>query len=194
MKLKLTTFAALLVVSGGIAMAQPARAAPQTFNTALPVAKGEFVFREQFLYRKASDDPSADNRDLGVLGGISVLGYGVTGDLAVFGALPYLDKRLELNGDDGQRIARSTRGIGDFRLFGRYTIYRDDVPRRTFRIAPFAGIETPTGDNDDSDSFGRLPRTLQLGSGSWDPFAGVVATWQTLDYQVDAQVSYQANT
>lgn len=35
---------------------------------------------------------------------------------------------------------------------------------------------------------------MQLGSGSWDPFLGVVATWQTLDYQVDAQVAYRANT
>ncbi len=38
---------------GGIVLAgltQNALAAPETFNTALPVAKGEFLFREQFLY------------------------------------------------------------------------------------------------------------------------------------------------
>ena len=29
------------------------------------------------------------------------------------------------------------------------------------------------------------------GSGSWDPFVGTVATYQTLDYQVDAQISYK---
>ena len=40
-------------------------AAPETFNTALPVAKGEFLFGEQFLYKRASDDPSpADQFDL----------------------------------------------------------------------------------------------------------------------------------
>lgn len=169
-------------------------AAPQTFNTALPVAEGEFVFREQFFYRKASDDPSPADREVEVLGAISVLGYGVSGDFAAFAVLPYLDKELDLTTVGGDRISRSTSGIGDARLLGRYTAYRDDAPGRTFRIAPFAGIEMPTGDDDDSDGQGRLPATLQLGSGSWDPFGGVVATYQTLDYQIDAQASYKINT
>ncbi|WP_220151439.1 transporter [Thalassospira profundimaris] len=171
-----------------------ATAAPQTFNTALPVAEGEFVFREQFLYRKASGDPSRADREVEVLGAISVLGYGMTGDFAGFAVLPYLDKELGLTTASGARITRSTSGIGDARLFGRYTVYRDDAPGRTFRIAPFAGIELPTGDDDDSDGQGSLPATLQLGSGSWDPFGGVVATYQTLDYQIDAQASYKLNT
>jgi len=68
------------------------------------------------------------------------------------------------------------------------------VPGRTFRIAPFAGVGLPTGDDDERDRFGRLPQLLQLGSGSVDPLFGVVGTWQTLDYQVDAQASYQFNT
>tara|TARA_R110002110_G_scaffold31396_3_gene110737 strand:+ start:8910 stop:9851 length:942 start_codon:yes stop_codon:yes gene_type:complete len=170
------------------------RAAPETFNTALPVAKGEFVFREQFLYKKASDDPSPADREVEVLGGISVLGYGVTGDLAIFGVLPYLHKELEVTTPGGQRVTRDTSGIGDIRLFGRYTIFQDDAPGQTFRVAPFAGIEMPTGDDDDSDSLGTLPATLQLGSGSWDPFAGLVATYQTLDYQIDVSASFQVNT
>ena len=105
-----------------------------------------------------------------------------------------VDKELDLTTAGGARITRSTSGIGDARIFGRYTVYRDDAPGRTFRIAPFGGIEMPTGDDDDSDGQGRLPATLQLGSGSWDPFGGVVATYQTLEYQVDAQASYKINT
>ena len=169
-------------------------AAAETFNTALPVAKGEFVVRGQSLYRKASDDPSPADRDLKVIGGVGVVGYGVTGRLAVFGLLPYLDKSLDLKTPNGRRVTRSTRGIADAQLFARYTVFRDDVPGRTFRLAPFLGIETPTGDDDDRDGLGRLPPRLQLGSGSWDPFAGVVATYQTLDYQIDAQAAYKLNT
>lgn len=176
------------------ALPEAGHAAPITFNTALPVAKGQFVLREQFLGLSASDDPSAANRDLDVLGGISVLGYGVTSDLALFGVLPYLDKELELTTPAGQRITRDTEGIADARLFGRYTVFQDDAPGRTFRIAPFAGVEMPTGDDEDRDRLGRLPQPLQLGSGSWDPFAGVVATYQTLDYQIDAQIAHEANT
>jgi hypothetical protein len=170
------------------------QAGAQTFNTALPVAEGNFVFREQFLYRGASDDPSLADRDLSVSGAISVLGYGVTSDLTLFGALPYLDKELTLDGPGGQRLERGSHGIGDARLFARYTLFHDDAPGRTFRIAPFFGVETPTGDDHAADRFGRLPPPLQSGSGSWDPFGGLVLTYQTLDYELDAQLAYQANT
>ena len=181
-----------LILSAGLA--SDANAAPQTFNSALPVAKGEFVFREQFFYLKADDDPGAANRNLEVQGGISVLGFGATGDLALFGVVPFLDKSLDLTTPGGARVNRDTSGLGDMRLFGRYTAFRADAMGRSFRIAPFAGVELPTGDDDDADGMGRLPAPLQLGSGSWDPFFGVVATWQTLQYEIDAQASYKVNT
>lgn len=169
-------------------------AAPQTFNTALPVATGESLFREQFVYMQASDDPSAADHDLDVRGAASVLGYGATREVAVFGVLPYLDKRLALTGPSGRRMTRRTRGIGDAQLFARYTLWQRDRPGENARIAPFLGLELPTGDDDDRDSAGRLPPALQLGSGSWDPFVGLIATYQTLDYQLDAQLSYKRNT
>ena len=167
--------------------------APITFNTALPVAKGEFVFREQFVLDRSGDDPSGADRDRTAWSAVSVLGYGVNGDLALFGVVPYVDKRLELT-SNGARRARSARGLGDISLFGRYTVFKKNWPQRNFRIAPFAGIEVPTGDDDESDAFGRLPGSVQPGSGSWDPFGGIIATYQTLDFQIDAQVSYKANT
>lgn len=173
--------------------ADPTLAAPQTFNTALPVAEGEFVFREQLLWLEATDDPSPANRELRVLGAVAVLGYGISGDLAVFGVLPYLDKELDVTTPAGGRLTRETNGIADARLFGRYTLYRNDAPGRTFRIAPFLGLELPTGDDEDADGLGTLPASLQLGSGSTDPFGGIVLTWQTHDYQFDAEASYMIN-
>lgn len=184
----------LVLAAAAVGGSTQAYAAPETFNTALPVAEGDFVFREQFLAIEASDDPSPADRDLEVLGGVSVLGYGVTSDLAIFGMLPWLDKELDLTMPGGQRISRRTSGIADARLFARYTVFQKDMSGSNLRIAPFVGVELPTGDDDDSDGLGRLPQPLQLGSGSWDPFGGVIATWQTLDYQIDAQASYKANT
>lgn len=178
----------------GFGVVSAAVAAPQTFNTALPVAQDQFVLREQFLYRKMGDDPTVANRDVNVLGGISVLGFGVTPDFAAFAVLPVLSKELDVTLPDGQRISRDTTGIGDARLFGRYTVYKYNRPGRTFRVAPFVGVEMPTGDNDDRDAFSKLPPPLQLGSGSWDPFGGIVVTWQTLAYQIDVQASYKLNT
>jgi len=186
----------LAVVALALAAASPWRqadAAPMTFNTALPVAEGEFIFSEQAVLEQSGDDPSGQARDFTSWSAVSVLGYGVTADLALFGVVPYVDKRLEIT-ESGSRRARSNRGLGDVRLFGRYTVWRRDWPGRTFRVAPFVGVETPTGDDDGTDAFGRLPADVQPGSGSWDPFGGIVVTYQTLDYQIDAQASYQGNT
>ena len=124
---------------------------------------------------------------------MSVLGYGATPDLALFGVVPYVDKNLKLN-QGGARLERRADGLGDISLFGRYTVFHRDWPSRTLRIAPFAGLELPTGEDDENDSLGRLPLSVQAGSGSWDPFGGIVLTYQTLDFQIDAQASYRANT
>ncbi len=175
------------------AWAGAALGAPITFNTAITLAPGEFVLREQYVLDHSSDDPSGADRDVEVQGVISVLGYAVDKNLMLFGVFPYLDKRLELT-EGGDRRARSARGIGDMRLFGRYTIVRRNWAGGLFRLSPFTGVEAPTGDDDESDSFGRLPPTVQLGSGSWDPFGGLVATYQTLDFEIDGQIAYQANT
>lgn len=183
--------ALLAAVCGGL---DEAFAAPETFNTALPVAKGDFLFRGQFLFMKASGDPTPADRDAEVFGGVSVVGYGATSDLALFGVLPYLSKHLDMTVAPGMRIARSTEGIGDAQVFARYTLFQKDMPGRSFRIAPFAGLELPTGDSGGRDSFGRLPQMLQPGGGSWNPFFGAIATYQTLDYEADAQLSYKANT
>jgi hypothetical protein len=169
-----------------------AYAAPETFNTALPVAKGEFVFRGQVVIDQSGDDPSGALRDRTAWSVISVLGYGVNSDLALFGVLPYVDKRLGLT-ENGARQARSERGLGDASLLGRYTAFKRNFRGGNFRIAPFAGVELPTGEDEASDSFGLLPASVQPGSGSWDPFGGVVLTYQTLGYQIDAQASYKVN-
>jgi len=171
----------------------PTLAAPQSFNTALPVAKGEFVFREQFVLDQSGDDASGEDRNRTAWALVSALGYGVTPDLALFGIVPYVDKNLKITAG-GTRRERSASGLGDVSLFARYTVYRRDWPGRTLRIAPFAGTETPTGEDDETDALGRLPASVQPGSGSWDPFGGIVLTYQTLDFQIDAQASYKVNT
>lgn len=184
------------VIKTGVAAlclwAGTAWSAPITFNTALPVHKGGYVLREQFMYMKIADDPTPLQRDMRVSGVISVLGYGVTRDFALFGMLPWFDKRLDMQ-MGGQDITRNKQGFGDLTLLGRYTAYEYDAPGRTFRIAPFLGVKAPTGEDNARDGFGRLPPPVQPGSGSWDTLGGAVLTYQTLDFQIDSQVSYKAN-
>lgn len=110
-----------------------------------------------------------------------------------FGVAPFLNKKLEIT-TPASRRTRKVDGLGDMKFFARYTAWQWDKPGRTFRIAPFMGIEVPTGKDDETDAVGRLPQPLQLGSGSWDPFLGIVLTRQTLDWEFDASISYQLNT
>ena len=166
--------------------------APITFNTALPVAKDEFVFRELFVVNQSGHDPGAANRNRIEWSAVSVLGYGVTGKLAVFGVLPYVNKNVDLTVSD-QRRSRNADGLGDISLFSRYTLYQRDWPGRTLRVAPFAGFKAPTGKDDERNSLGQLPPSIQPGSGSWDAFGGIVTSYQTLDYEVDGQISYRGN-
>lgn len=168
-------------------------AAPITFNTALPVAKGEGILRVQTIYLRSTDDPSDQDRELTVWTFPIVGAYGITENLAVFGVVPVLDKSMETDTPLGRRTRGDT-GVGDSTFLTRYTVWKMDRPGQTIRIAPFIGIEIPTGEDDKEDAVGRLPQPLQLGSGSWDPLAGMIATWQTLDCQIDAAVSYKLNT
>jgi hypothetical protein len=179
--------------AAALCSASAAWSAPITFNTAIVLAEGEFVLREQFVFNRSHDDPSGADRERDSLGVISVLGYAVNRNLMLFGVLPTVENRLELT-SDGERRAHSAGGIGDLRVFGRYTVVRRNWPGGTLRISPFAGVEAPTGESDRSDAFGRQPASVQLGSGSWDPFGGIVLTYQTLAFEVDAALGYQANT
>lgn len=176
----------LLLVTGS------AWSAPITFNTALPVAKNEFLVRQQIINNQSGNDPGLLNRERTAQTGVSVLGYGVSGKLAVFAALPYHNKQLKLS-LAGQRVKRSASGFGDLTVFGRYTVLQRDQRGKNFRIATFAGIKAPTGDDGKRDSLGVLPASVQVGTGSWDPLVGIVSTYQTLNYQLDGQISYQKN-
>lgn len=183
---------ALLVGGLLLTSVSAVRSAPNTFNTALPVAEGQYLWREQLVLRERSDNGPMD-RDVSVQALGSVLGYGVTSKLAVFGVVPYFfNKELDVTTPMG-RIERETGGFGDISLFGRFTLYKKDFTGSTFRIAPVFGLTAPTGDDNDRDRFGELPRPLQTGDGAWDGFAGVVTTYQTLQYQVDGQLLYREN-
>ena len=166
--------------------------APVTFNTALPVGGGEFVARELVVSSESGRDPSTADRSVNTTSLTSVLGYGVTPKLAVFGVLTYVDKDLDVT-VSGNRVNRSASGFGDATVFGRYTLVQRDRPGRTFRVAPFLGVKAPTGEDDKRDGLGRLPASLQAGTGAWDVFGGVVATYQVFAFQADGQVSYRIN-
>jgi hypothetical protein len=170
-----------------------AHAGPITSNTALPVHDGELIFREQAIWARSTGDPTPAARELDAIAAPSVLVYGVDADLMLMGVLPFLYKRIAVT-TGGGRVTRHTTGFGDLSAIARYTILARDAPGRTFRVAPFGGVKIPTGAQNEADALGRFPQPFQLGSGSWDPLAGAIATWQTLRWELDLSGTYQLRT
>jgi len=170
-----------------------ADAGPITFNSALPVSEGVGIVRSQIKVIQKTGDSTAQNRELSVIAMPLVLAYGTNSKLALFGVLSYVHKRLNIT-VGGVRRHRQVQGLGDALLFARYTIHQMDGAGDTFRIAPFAGLKAPTGSSSQQDTLGILPRPLQLGTGSWDMFAGIAITRQTLDWEFDIAPSYRLNT
>ncbi|MFB6272946.1 MAG: transporter [Salinibacter sp.] len=190
----------VLAVAGAVLLlgaATTPAAAQITTNTALPVPEDRGRLRVQSKVLRSTGTGPA-NRAVTAYGVPVVGAYGLTSRWAVFGVLPVLDKNLDATipkgPRKGERIERGPTGLGDARLFARYTVWARDRPGQTQRLAPLVGLELPTGPDDATDALGRLPQPLQLGSGSWDPFAGLVVTWQTLRWQVDVSPVYQVNT
>jgi len=178
---------------GLIVCADVSIAGPITFNSALPVSEGMSILRSQVKLTRKTGDSTAQNRDMAITTVPVVLAYGASPRLTLFGVLPYVDKRLDTT-TGGVRIRRDAQGIGDALFFGRYTVIQVDKPGDTLRIAPFAGLKMPTGSHSQRDASGVVPRILQPGSGSWDPFVGVALTRQTLDWEFDAAAKYRLNT
>lgn len=175
-----------------------ANAAPITFNTALPVSKGEFILREQILFVKSlSAEPSSSRlaklkRQENAL--ISTLVYGVTPDLTLFATIPLTNRQLtSSNLSSLESNKRQSRGIGDFSLVTRYTVYKNDFKGGSFRVAPFAGVKLGTGNDDKIDEQGELPAIIQSGTGTDDPFVGLVATYGSINWEWDGQISYVFN-
>ena len=183
----------VITLFSGTGLMSSAQAGPITFNSALPVADGMSILRSQVKLVRKSGDITSAGRVLNVTAVPLVLAYGASPKLALFGVLPYVDKRLDMT-VGGKRIRRETQGLGDGVFFGRYAVYQRDRSGDTLRIAPFAGVKIPTGSHHQRDAFGLVPRILQPGSGSWDPFAGIAVTRQTLDWEFDMAAKYQLNT
>ena len=189
----MTRTTAVLCAMIVVAWARPAHSGPITFLTALPVAQGQAVIRGQYLFIRATDDPTSADRELTVHGAPLAIAVGATPRMAIFAVVPIARKSMTISTPQG-RITRESTGLGDIVAFARYTVYKVDAVDSTFRIAPFGGLQLPTGNTDRSVALGRLPRPLQPGSGSWDALGGVTITFQTKEWELDADAGFRKTT
>jgi len=162
-------------------------------DVGLTPAKDQWIVRSQLRYTKKSDDPTAQDRALEIFTMPQTVVYGLTEKASAILTIPFLSKELEST-TDGIRTSRGDAGLGDLLLLDKYRIYTKDYPSATSRFSVVVGTDIPTGQSGDADARGKLPRDLQLGSGSADPLVGGAYTWQDLNGEWDVSLTYQFNT
>jgi len=173
-------------------LAKPAYAVSINSDVGLTPAKDQTIVRVQSRYKKVSDDPTTLDRETKTLVVPVTVVYGFTERLAGIVSVPWIYRRHKtLSGTE--KITRKIEGLGDISLLGKYRIYTRDEVGVTSRLSVISGFELPTGRTGDEDAHGKLPRTLQAGSGAVDGILGLAFTHQTLDDEWDTNLTYQWN-
>jgi hypothetical protein len=156
-----------------------------TFVTALPVAT------DQLLVRFNAQPFFGTSRFTGVQFPVNI-GYGLTSRWALF--LNTNEGFGALTGASSSGPASlSSSGVGDTLFFARYTLFRIDKPKSTFRIAPLAGAFIPTGNNALRGEQGLLPQALQTGSGTVHPYFGITTGYNNPRWGMAADTTYRRN-
>lgn len=172
---------ALVLSSLALAVPQVIRASPATFVTALPVAT------DQLLVRFNVESILGSQQFFGLQSPVNI-GYGLTSRWAIF-----VNPSVSYGSVQSGAGTRSAGGAGDTLLFARYTLYKSDKPRSTFRIAPLAGASVPSGNNTIHANGQPLPGILQTGSGTVDPYVGVTTGFNSSSWGWAADATYRYN-
>lgn len=147
-------------------------------NGILTLPKKMFVIETYSDYRtiKKGDAPEMDEKLLTNMR-INSIGvrYGITKRLTVSAMIPY----VSLNTNDG-----SDSGFGDLILLGTYSIYQ----KNNLNFAIQGGIKLPSGIQKDSNFD---DSTIIIGSGSYDPMAGILASKKWNKITLNANVLYK---
>ena len=146
---------------------------------------------------RVEGEPMLDplDRRVRVRGQMFVLPYELLSNrLVVMVALPYLDKTLE-TGSPASRQELSVNGLGDLAIAAKVNVFQRDRPGQTTRAALFGRLKLPTGTDDERGPDGEpLPKPLQLGTGSVDYSAGIIATHSVGPLGLSGDVIYDVNT
>lgn len=172
----LAVLAILLMIAGrsGQAFAQ------LTFPGASPISAGNLIVMAQ---------PSTVQESGGFQSSVgqAVLIYGASSNLALITESNLLVWNMADGSSAGKTARLSALGTGDTLQEFRYTVFQRDGIGSTLRIAPLIGITLPTGmDNTNS----QLPHDVQPATGNWAVRAALTASWQTLYWNVEAEIGY----
>ena len=104
----------------------------------------------------------------------------------------YMEKDMEMIRRGGRRSSMNSQGAGDTMLMTKTLLYADDYLIPTSQVSLLLGVSIPTGSIDQDDTGQILPYSMQLGSGTFDPFIGVLYEGSSSPLWWGANVSYLA--
>ncbi len=104
----------------------------------------------------------------------------------------YVNKDMEMVRRDGRRSSMYSQGAGDTMLMTKTLLYADDYLIPTSQVSLLLGVSLPTGSIDQDEKGQILPYSMQLGSGTFDPFIGVLYEGSNSPFWWGANVSYLA--
>ena len=163
-----------------LATAAPALA-QLTFPGASPISAGNLIVMAQPTLMQQTDFQSAVAQ--------GVLVYGASSRLALITESNLLVWNLTEATGGGKSVRLSAVGTGDTLQQARYTVFQLDGIGSTLRVAPMIGVTVPTG----MDSVNpQLPHDVQPATGNWGTRAALTASWQTLRWNAEAEVGYEA--
>ena len=104
----------------------------------------------------------------------------------------YMEKDMEMIRRGGRRSSMNSQGAGDTMLMTKTLLYADDflVPRS--QVSLLLGVSIPTGSIDQDDKGQLLPYSMQLGSGTFDPFFGILYEGSSSPFWWGANASFLA--
>ena len=102
-----------------------------------------------------------------------ILHYLPTSNSLIAVHLPYINYNFE-NGGSGNSLA-------DIKFLGKYQFYRKDATGKTFRVVAKTVQTLPTGEELD---------LMELSTGNYAGYYGVVAGYETLKYGISNEVGY----
>ena len=104
----------------------------------------------------------------------------------------YMEKDMEMIRRGGRRSSMNSQGAGDTMLMTKTLLYADDYLIPTSQVSLLLGVSIPTGSIDQDDTGQILPYSMQLGSGTFDPFIGVLYEGSSSPFWWGANASYLA--
>ncbi len=152
-------------------------ASPLTFPAAAPISAGDITYRQQPGFTAGTLGHQQYDFE-------SVMVYGLSHNIAFIleDNLPQYIRQTyfapTLHTDVGF-------GPGDLSFLPRYTFWEQDGIGSTNRLSALGGLILPIGVHSQTNSYGRIPASLEPGRGAWGTKDGVIFTRQTLNAEID---------